>query len=123
MGLSFTPCGIMPDTTVVVNIELFGFVYDEMLRDANVTFTSVTDATPGSPRSSMSTETVVLSTRLASRDHTDANTLVSLPAIARAGTVSSWHPRARAREPTPPRDVQLRMGHSRRRLQCSLRDR
>ncbi|EJF56520.1 hypothetical protein DICSQDRAFT_130061 [Dichomitus squalens LYAD-421 SS1] len=46
----------------------------------------------------------------AGHTRTDTDTLVSLPAIARTGTVSSYRSKARPGEPIIPRDVQLRMG-------------
>ena len=36
--LSFAPCKIMPETTVVVHVELVGVAYEDMLKAANVVF-------------------------------------------------------------------------------------
>ena len=43
--LSFAPCKVMPETTVVVRVELAGFAYEDMLRGANVVFPPLTTPT------------------------------------------------------------------------------
>ncbi|KAI1792351.1 heterokaryon incompatibility protein-domain-containing protein [Ganoderma leucocontextum] len=52
--LSFAPCKIMPETTVVVHVELSGFAYEDMLRTANGSF-STPIARPTAPFSPSST--------------------------------------------------------------------
>ncbi|PIL29247.1 hypothetical protein GSI_09296 [Ganoderma sinense ZZ0214-1] len=43
--LCFAPCKIMPETTIVVHVDLSGFAYEDMLRAANVVFPSLTTPT------------------------------------------------------------------------------